>query len=94
MNTDLRDRFNRAVRHIIAEQLAGSAIVIAAAIDSHQPHLSAVMNNKRMPTINMLVNLCKAYNISPEYLLLGSGEIFRIPEKVTISTTKKKSIPT
>lgn len=85
----IRDRFNKAIRYIIAEQLAPDVTTIAHELHMHQPSLSQIAHNKRYPTIEVLAGICLRYRVSPEYLLIGTGSIFAdIPASDTIKKPK------
>lgn len=89
----IRDRFNKAIRYIIAEQLAPDVITIARELHMHQPNLSQIGHNKRYPTIEVLSGICRRYRVSPEYLLLGTGTLFSAPTSTPKKIPKKPPKP-
>ncbi len=74
--TDVSKRFIKAIKYIIAEDLAGSSSEVAERIGTHQPTISFIKKGQRSPTVDMICNLCDIYNINPSWLLLGKGDMF------------------
>ena len=74
---EVRERVVRSVKRIIADRKdTPSKDILARRIGTSPAAVSLWETGSRWPTVEDMVNLCKRYGVSAEYLLLGEGEIF------------------
>jgi transcriptional regulator with XRE-family HTH domain len=69
-------RFIKAIKQLTVDQDT-TVSKIAVDIGAFQENMSAIEKGQRYPTIEMLCNLCLKYGVSPAWLLLNTGEMFR-----------------
>lgn len=46
--------------------------VLAEQVDISNNHLSSIERGKEIPSLEVLVKICNALNVTPDYLLLGN----------------------
>lgn len=73
----ITERLCKAVQFLKRSRYAKSQAEIAKRIGVTDSTLSMDMSGSRHPTLDMVVELCKAYPISIEWLCLGTGSMIR-----------------
>jgi len=71
---------------------------VAEATGLSNNHISNIENNHSIPSIETLLKLCEALNITPDYLLLGifrhtnDSLLSRINQKIKLCDEKKQEL--
>lgn len=85
MPTKYRDkitaRFLQAKNQIIALRIHGirNDSQFAESIGEYQQNISKMEKGDRYPTLDAIGNLITIYNVSPNWLILGTGPMFDKP---------------
>ena len=56
--------------------------VLAQRLDISNNHLSAIENGKENPSIEILIKICHALEVTPDYLLLGVMHANNVPQNL------------
>lgn len=73
----IRERVVKAMKMIIAENpKVKTRVAFAERIKSDSSRISAWENSHGYPTLENIVDICNQFSISPDYLVLGKGEMF------------------
>lgn len=101
---EVSTRFIAAMDEIIRrEKEQGNKISIlqfAKSINHRGNNVISIRQKRRDVTLDMLITIVKKYNVSPDYLLLGKGEMFvrkidlnELTERFTREVLRRNSIP-
>jgi hypothetical protein len=76
---EFRNRFINAIRNVVADPKFTETTEgdVAIKIGMRASVLSRIKSHHGMPTPEQILLLCSEFNIAPDYLLLGIGEVFR-----------------
>lgn len=55
---------------------------LAEALDISNNHLSAIENGRENLSIDLLINICRELDVTPDYLLLGSTNSQNVPKDI------------
>ena len=64
------------------KQLGISQISLAEKLDISNNHLSGVERGKEIPSLDLLVDICNALDVTPDYLLMGSMHSDNISQNI------------
>jgi transcriptional regulator with XRE-family HTH domain len=97
VHTDYKEkvtlRFLEAMRRILMARVKGCKTVsqFAAFIGEHPQNISKMENGTRFPTIDQVCRLCEVFGYSPNWLLLGKGNMEDTAElSATVAILKDK----
>ena len=55
---------------------------LAEQLDISNGHISAIENGREKPSLDMLLRICDALKVTPDYLLLGNMHTNNIPQDI------------
>lgn len=70
-------RFLEAIRRILMSRVKGVRTVtqLAPMIGAMQQNISQMEHSDRYPTLDQIARLCEIFNYSPEWIILGKGNM-------------------
>ena len=57
--------------------------VLAEKLDISNNYLSSIERGKEKPSLEILIKICNALNITPDYLIMGTMHSNNVPQKIT-----------
>lgn len=86
---EVGERFLKAMRQIIADELAADTIEFAAKVGMYHQNIAGIKRKERYPTTDALVNLCNEFAINPAWILLGEGKMYRHQSQIDNTILKR-----
>ena len=74
---ELSERLREAVDFLRKNGYAKNASAVARRIGVSKPTMSMAMNGSRVPTWDLLLDLCDAYPVNFRWLRTGEGDVVR-----------------
>ncbi len=76
MSKEVTERFVKCIEALKENNHIKSIRQFAMAVEYHPQNMSDIMRGKRDATVELLKNCIENYNMSPNYIFLGNGEMF------------------
>lgn len=73
---EVSKRFIKAMRFIIANEMADNVSDFAEQIGAYQSAISFIKKGERYATLDMVCTMCEKFNVNPSWILLNKGEMF------------------